>query len=121
MLLVTVRPARPNEELRTRVQCEGRGVTMRFPLRCLLAGHVQSQHPDPGRWWHRSEPRGTYQGVRYEFVFTLRNEARPESRGLGPRDVAVTPCPCRSMRSVSWTRTVTPRATQESVVATRNL
>ena len=76
MLLVTVRPARPSEELRIRVQCEGRGLTMRFPLGSFWPDMSKANIQIPvGGGTERA--RGTYQGVRYDFVFTLRNEARP--------------------------------------------
>ena len=51
-------------------------MTMRFPLGSFWPdmSRANIQIPVGGG---TGRARGTYQGVRYEFVFTLRNEARP--------------------------------------------
>lgn len=73
-LSVLIRPAQPSAQLRVRVRCEGRAVTLPFPLRILFPHFTEGGElliPITGG---QATRRGNVQGVRSTFTFTLRRE-----------------------------------------------
>jgi hypothetical protein len=73
-LSVLIRPAQPSAQMKVRVQCEGRGVTMSFPLSILFPHFERGAElliPIGGGQASRS---ANVQGVRSKFTFTLRRE-----------------------------------------------
>jgi hypothetical protein len=73
-LSVLIRPAQPSAQLRIRVQCEGRSVTMGFPISSLWPHFKEGGElliPIAGG---EATLRGNVQGVRSRFTFTLRRE-----------------------------------------------
>ena len=76
-LSVLIRPAQPSAQLRVRAQCDGREVTISFPLSILFPHFEQGGElliPIGGGSGERS---ATVQGVRSKFTFTLRREQPP--------------------------------------------
>ena len=73
-LSVLIRPAQPSAQLRVRAQCEGREVTLSFPLSILFPHFEEGGElliPIGGGSAERS---ANVQGVRSKFTFTLRRE-----------------------------------------------
>ena len=73
---ILLRPARANDVLRIRVVCEGRRVTMRFPLGSFWPNFTVGGQVEIPIGGGQKELRANIQGVRSVFVFTLRDEAR---------------------------------------------
>ena len=73
-LSVLIRPAQPSAKMNVRVQCDGRGVTLSFPLSILFPHFEEGGElliPIGGGSAERS---GNVLGVRSKFTFTLRRE-----------------------------------------------
>jgi hypothetical protein len=76
-LSVLIRPAQPSAQMKVQVECEGRGLTMSFPVSNLFPNFTLGGElviPIGGGQATRS---GNVQGVRSKFTFTLRREQPP--------------------------------------------
>jgi hypothetical protein len=73
-LSVLIRPAQPSAQFRVRAQCEGRGVTLSFPLSIMFPHFEEGGELLIPIGGGQASHSANVQGVRSKFTFTLRRE-----------------------------------------------